>query len=72
MEQGSLTAATAARPRWRAPRVLRPLIRLRSLRQFLVLLVIPPLVFRPDGRGLHDMAAGSAVVRLETLRAAGQ
>ena len=28
------------------------------LRSVLVCLVIPPLVFRPDGRGLHDMAAG--------------
>ena len=42
------------------------------LRQFLVLLVIPPLVFRPDGRGLHDMAVGSAVVGLESLRSPGQ
>lgn len=32
------------------------------LRSLLICLVIPPLVFRPDGRGLHDMAAGSAVV----------
>lgn len=38
------------------------------LRQALVLLVIPPLVFRPDGRGLHDLAVGSAVVTLESLR----
>ena len=29
------------------------------LRQVLVAVVVPPLVFRPDGRGLHDMAAGS-------------
>lgn len=36
---------------------------LRSLaRSLLVALVIPPLVFRPDGRGLHDIAAGSATV----------
>lgn len=34
------------------------------LRPVLVLLVIPPLVFRPDGRGLHDMAVGSRVVTL--------
>jgi len=34
------------------------------LRQVLVVLVIPPLVFRPDGRGLHDMAVGSRVVTL--------
>jgi len=36
------------------------------LRQFLVVLAIPPLVFRPDGRGLHDIAAGSATVTLQT------
>ncbi|WP_307816402.1 RDD family protein [Nocardioides limicola] len=40
------------------------------LRSVLVCLVIPPLVFRPDGRGLHDMAAGSATVTLADLRAA--
>jgi uncharacterized RDD family membrane protein YckC len=34
------------------------------LRQFLIILVIPPLVFRPDGRGLHDLAVGSATVPL--------
>lgn len=34
------------------------------LRTALVCLVIPPLVFRPDGRGLHDLAAGSATVTL--------
>ena len=31
-----------------------------------VALVIPPLVFRPDGRGLHDIVAGSATVTLQT------
>jgi hypothetical protein len=36
------------------------------LRQVLVALVIPPLVFRPDGRGLHDLAAGSATVTIQT------
>lgn len=41
----------------------RPVNLLRSLvRQALVCLVVPPLVFRPDGRGLHDLAAGSATV----------
>ena len=35
------------------------------LRQVLICLVIPPLVFRPDGRGLHDLAVGSAVVPLQ-------
>ena len=39
------------------------------VRQVLVALVIPPLVFRPDGRGLHDMAARSATVTLQTWRA---
>jgi uncharacterized RDD family membrane protein YckC len=38
------------------------------LRQVLVALVIPPLVFRPDRRGLHDLVAGSATVTLETAR----
>ena len=34
----------------------RPLSLLRALqRQVLVCLVIPPLVFREDGRGLHDL-----------------
>jgi uncharacterized RDD family membrane protein YckC len=36
------------------------------LRQVLIALVVPPLVFRPDGRGLHDLAAGSATVTLQT------
>ncbi|MFW6775199.1 RDD family protein [Nocardioides sp. CPCC 205120] len=41
----------------------------RSLaRAVLVVLVIPPLVFRPDGRGLHDLAVGSAVVPLAPRR----
>jgi hypothetical protein len=33
-----------------------------------VALVIPPLVFKPDGRGLHDVAVGSATVPLMTQR----
>jgi len=42
----------------------RPLSLLASLgRTALICLVIPPLVFRPDGRGLHDMACGSAAFR---------
>jgi uncharacterized RDD family membrane protein YckC len=45
----------------------RPLSVLRALvRQALVALIVPPLVFRPDGRGLHDMAVGSATVTLQT------
>jgi uncharacterized RDD family membrane protein YckC len=35
------------------------------LRSVLVCLLVPPLVFRPDGRGLHDIAAGSATVTLQ-------
>ncbi|WP_246081943.1 RDD family protein [Nocardioides litoris] len=50
--------------------VLRPLSPLRLLaRQLLVVLVIPPLVFRPDGRGLHDVLCGTATVRVDTFRA---
>ena len=38
----------------------RPLGLLTALlRQVLICLVIPPLVFRPDGRGLHDMIPGA-------------
>jgi uncharacterized RDD family membrane protein YckC len=49
----------------------RPLSLLMAvLRQVLICLVIPPLVFRPDGRGLHDMVCGSATVPLRVLRAA--
>ncbi len=40
------------------------------LRQVMICLVIPPLVFRPDGRGLHDLVCGSATVPLRVLRAA--
>jgi uncharacterized RDD family membrane protein YckC len=47
----------------------RPLDLLRSIaRQIMVVVVIPPLIFRPDGRGLHDLAAGTATVTLETFR----
>jgi len=49
------------------PRPVPP--HLALLRQVLIALVIPPLVYRPDGRGLHDLAAGSAVVTLDTYRA---
>jgi uncharacterized RDD family membrane protein YckC len=37
-------------------------------RTLLVALVIPPLVFRPDGRGLHDILTGTATVTLQTAR----
>lgn len=47
----------------------RPLDPLRSLaRQIMVGVVIPPLIFKPDGRGLHDLAAGTASVTLQTHR----
>jgi len=43
----------------------RPLSLLVALlRQLMICLVIPPLVFRPDGRGLHDLVCRSAVVPL--------
>ena len=43
----------------------RPVDLLRALlRQVMVCLVIPPLVFKPDGRGLHDMAARSVTVTI--------
>ena len=48
---------------------LRPLNPVRLLvRQVLIALVVPPLVFRPDGRGLHDLFAGTATVTLDTHR----
>lgn len=47
--------------------VWRPINPLRLLlRQVMVALVIPPLVFRPDGRGLHDVVAGTATVTKAT------
>ena len=47
----------------------RPIGLLPALaRTLLVAAVIPPLVFRPDGRGLHDMMAGTATVTLQTAR----
>jgi uncharacterized RDD family membrane protein YckC len=46
----------------------RPLTLLTAvLRQVLICLVIPPLVFRPDGRGLHDLVCRSATVPLRVL-----
>lgn len=48
----------------------RPVDLLPALgRQLLVALVIPPLVFRPDGRGLHDLATGTVCVTLQTALA---
>src|SRR4051812_5906610 len=41
----------------------RPLDLLRSLlRVVLVCLVVPPMIYKPDGRGLHDLAVGTATV----------
>jgi uncharacterized RDD family membrane protein YckC len=37
-------------------------------RQAAIALVIPPLVFRGDGRGLHDLLAGTATVTTDTYR----
>ncbi len=39
------------------------------LRSLLVCLVVPPLVYRPDGRGLHDMVGGTATVTLQDFLA---
>jgi uncharacterized RDD family membrane protein YckC len=56
----------------RVDRPGRPLSLLLALvRQVLVCLVIPPMVFRPDGRGLHDLACGSATVPLSVLHLPG-
>lgn len=42
----------------------RPVNLLQALlRSLLVCLVIPPLVFNRDSRGLHDLAVGTVVVR---------
>ena len=35
------------------------------VRTLLVCVVVPPLIFRPDGRGLHDLAVGSATYNLQ-------
>jgi uncharacterized RDD family membrane protein YckC len=47
----------------------RPLDPVRSVaRQIMVAVVIPPLIFKPDGRGMHDLAAGTASITLRTYR----
>jgi uncharacterized RDD family membrane protein YckC len=47
----------------------RPLDPLRTVaRQIMIAVVIPPLIFRPDGRGVHDLACGTASVTLQTYR----
>lgn len=64
---GKLVTRLRVIPAEGSPRPLNPL---RVLgRQVMVALVIPPLVFRPDGRGLHDLVAGTSTVTLETLHA---
>jgi uncharacterized RDD family membrane protein YckC len=50
----------------RPPDLMRSLLRV-----LLVCLVIPPLVYKPDGRGLHDLAVGSATVSLSSSGTAG-
>jgi hypothetical protein len=36
-----------------------------GVRTFLICLVVPPLIFRPEsGRGLHDLATHAAAYRL--------
>lgn len=37
------------------------------IRSVLIALVVPPLVFKPDGRGLHDLAAKTRTVKLADL-----
>jgi uncharacterized RDD family membrane protein YckC len=37
---------------------------LALLRSFFVCLVVPPAIFKPDGRGLHDLWTGSGAYRL--------
>lgn len=47
----------------------RPLDPLRAIaRQIMIAVVIPPLIFRPDGRGVHDLSCGTATVTLQTYR----
>ena len=50
-----LVVAPVGRPRL-------PLLRV-VLRTLLLCLVIPAVVMQPNGRGLHDLAAGSVVIR---------
>lgn len=47
-------------------RVMNPLVVL--VRQALIALVVPPLVFKSDGRGLHDLFARTATVTAPTFR----
>jgi uncharacterized RDD family membrane protein YckC len=46
----------------------RPLDLLRSLlRAVLICLVVPPVIYKPDGRGLHDLAVGTATITVRGL-----
>lgn len=46
----------------------RPLsLGMALLRTLLICLVVPPLVFKADGRGLHDVLTSSAAYRLPTV-----
>lgn len=48
----------------------RPLsLGMAMLRTFLICLVVPPLVFKSDGRGLHDLVTDSAAYRLPAVGA---
>jgi uncharacterized RDD family membrane protein YckC len=43
----------------------RPVTLLEALvRSILIALVVPPMIFRPDGRGLHDMIVGTVTIPL--------
>jgi uncharacterized RDD family membrane protein YckC len=45
-------------------RETRPVSLLHALlRTFLICLVVPPLIFNRDSRGLHDLAAGTVALR---------
>jgi uncharacterized RDD family membrane protein YckC len=58
---GKLVTGLRLVPAEGPPRPINPLLLL--VRQVLVVLVIPPLVFRnEDGRGLHDLLAGTRTV----------
>ena len=50
----------------RPPDLLRSMVRV-----VLVCLVVPPLVYKPDGRGLHDLAVGSVTVPVRRPGAPG-
>ncbi len=53
----------------RADGSARPVSLLAALlRSVLVALLVPPLVFKADGRGLHDLAVGTATVPLAPRR----